>query len=236
DLIVRTATLTTTHPFDRSKVALTYLIPIPYALFVRELLGPGWKKTISIWVWAQIAFALLALPMAGIGGQLYWTDLLNGYMVIGGTALTVLHLVLQKTQETAARGLKWPLIVFAALVILTNGGFTIAGQNIEPVGFLVLLSGLGFTAARRAIRREQKLNEVEQELATSRRIQSSILPRDWPRVPALQIAVRYEPMTAVAGDFYDCLRTGENSVTILVADVSGHGVPAALVASMLKIC
>jgi serine phosphatase RsbU (regulator of sigma subunit) len=43
-------------------------------------------------------------------------------------------------------------------------------------------------------------------------------------------------MTAVAGDFYDFLKTGEDSLTILVADVSGHGVPAALVASMLKIC
>jgi len=43
-------------------------------------------------------------------------------------------------------------------------------------------------------------------------------------------------MTAVAGDFFDFLKTGENSLTILVADVSGHGVPAALVASMLKVC
>ena len=42
-------------------------------------------------------------------------------------------------------------------------------------------------------------------------------------------------MTAVAGDFFDFLKTSETSLTILVADVSGHGVPAALVASMLKV-
>jgi len=43
-------------------------------------------------------------------------------------------------------------------------------------------------------------------------------------------------MTSVAGDFYDFLATADHLLTILVADVSGHGVPAALVASMLKVC
>jgi phosphoserine phosphatase RsbU/P len=42
-------------------------------------------------------------------------------------------------------------------------------------------------------------------------------------------------MTSVAGDFYDFL-VSDHLLTILVADVSGHGVPAALVACMLKVC
>jgi serine phosphatase RsbU (regulator of sigma subunit) len=42
-------------------------------------------------------------------------------------------------------------------------------------------------------------------------------------------------MTAVAGDFYDFLRVDDWRLGILVADVSGHGVPAALIASMVKI-
>ena len=41
-------------------------------------------------------------------------------------------------------------------------------------------------------------------------------------------------MTAVAGDFYEFLSTGGPSAGLLVADVSGHGVPAALIASMVK--
>jgi serine phosphatase RsbU (regulator of sigma subunit) len=49
------------------------------------------------------------------------------------------------------------------------------------------------------------------------------------------MAVRYVPMTAVAGDLYDFANLGPSGVGMLVADVSGHGVPAALVASMVKL-
>ena len=42
-------------------------------------------------------------------------------------------------------------------------------------------------------------------------------------------------MTAVAGDFYEFVPVDENRVGVLVADVSGHGVPAALIASMIKV-
>jgi serine phosphatase RsbU (regulator of sigma subunit) len=56
-----------------------------------------------------------------------------------------------------------------------------------------------------------------------------------PKVAGLDIAARYIPMTAVAGDFYDCIEVDEKRLGILVADVSGHGMPAALISSMLKI-
>ena len=51
----------------------------------------------------------------------------------------------------------------------------------------------------------------------------------------LRIAAVYEPMTAVAGDFYEYLPVDDDRAGFLVADVSGHGMPAALIASMLKI-
>jgi sigma-B regulation protein RsbU (phosphoserine phosphatase) len=47
--------------------------------------------------------------------------------------------------------------------------------------------------------------------------------------------VRYVPLAAVAGDFYDVAVLADGGVVVLVADVSGHGVPAALIASMVKV-
>ena len=81
----------------------------------------------------------------------------------------------------------------------------------------------------------QQLLAIQKELETARDIQHSILPHEVPKMAGLDIAARYVPMTAVAGDFYDFIVVDERHIGILVADVSGHGMPAALIASMLKI-
>ncbi len=218
-------------------LCLTYVISIPFGLFARELLGSGWKKSISAWVWIAVLFALVAIPATLFGPRSHWIDPANGILVMAGTLLILLHIVFRRERpDSFSKGLKWPLIVFGLLVLLRNQGIQPGGIDIEPIGFLVLLGGLGFTASRHAVARERKLTEVEQELTTARRIQSSILPDSSPDFPGLRLATRYQPMTSVAGDFFGFLKTGEKSLTILVADVSGHGIPAALVASMLKVC
>ena len=79
------------------------------------------------------------------------------------------------------------------------------------------------------------MRTIQKELETARQIQLSILPSETPKIEGLDIAARYVPMTSVAGDFYDFIVVDEKHVGILVADVSGHGMPAALIASMLKI-
>jgi phosphoserine phosphatase RsbU/P len=81
----------------------------------------------------------------------------------------------------------------------------------------------------------QQLLTIQKELETARQIQLSILPSTIPKIDGLDIAARYIPMTSVAGDFYDFIVVDEKHIGILVADVSGHGMPAALIASMLKI-
>jgi phosphoserine phosphatase RsbU/P len=81
----------------------------------------------------------------------------------------------------------------------------------------------------------QQLLAIQKELETARQIQLSILPSAIPKIESLDIAARYIPMTSVAGDFYDFIIVDKKHIGILVADVSGHGMPAALIASMLKI-
>ena len=81
----------------------------------------------------------------------------------------------------------------------------------------------------------RQLRAIQDELETARLIQLSILPRQLPRIEGLDLAARYIPMTSVAGDFYDFIVVDEKRLGILVADVSGHGMPAALISSMLKI-
>lgn len=76
---------------------------------------------------------------------------------------------------------------------------------------------------------------VNHELEMARHIQLSILPSHPPTVPGLEIAARYLPMTTIAGDYYDYIPIDDKRLGILVADVSGHGAPSALITSMIKI-
>jgi sigma-B regulation protein RsbU (phosphoserine phosphatase) len=71
-------------------------------------------------------------------------------------------------------------------------------------------------------------------LELARRIQLSLLAGEFPASTRFRVAARYVPMTSVAGDLYDYLIADDLHAGLLIADVSGHGVPAALIASMVK--
>jgi len=71
--------------------------------------------------------------------------------------------------------------------------------------------------------------KLEHELEIARVIQESMLPKQIPDVPGWQITARWQPARAVSGDFYDFLPYPDGRLGMLIADVTGKGVPAALV-------
>jgi sigma-B regulation protein RsbU (phosphoserine phosphatase) len=103
------------------------------------------------------------------------------------------------------------------------------------LGFAALLFSFGYAALQAVLANERRLLSIEHELAVARRLQLSILPDAIPELGSVRIAAAYEPMTAVAGDFYEFIPVDRHHAGFLVADVSGHGVPAALIASMIKV-
>lgn len=77
--------------------------------------------------------------------------------------------------------------------------------------------------------------QIQKQLDMASVIQRSILPGkidDWNE---LKFAVRYIAMEKIGGDFYDVYQLKDNKIGIIIADVSGHGIPAALVTTMAKI-
>jgi Stage II sporulation protein E (SpoIIE) len=128
-------------------------------------------------------------------------------------------------------------IAFSAQAVYTN----VLGALGHPssamwgtAGFAALLCAFGYVSVQAVFADERRLVSIDNELAVAREIQTSILPSGSPEMKSLRIAAAYRPMTAVAGDFYDFIDVDENRVGVLVADVSGHGVPAALIAAMIK--
>jgi sigma-B regulation protein RsbU (phosphoserine phosphatase) len=105
----------------------------------------------------------------------------------------------------------------------------------DSLAFAVFLFSIGYVAVRMIFANERRLQSIENELAIAREIQTSIIPSSSPELSNLRIAAAYRPMTYVAGDFYDFILIDQNRAGFLVADVSGHGVPAALIAAMIKV-
>jgi len=105
----------------------------------------------------------------------------------------------------------------------------------DHLGFLVLLVAFGYSGLKMVLVNEHRLLEIQAELEVARQIQESILPTEVPKVRDLRVAATYRPMASVAGDFYEFLAVDGAHAGFFVADVCGHGVPAALIASMLKV-
>ena len=80
------------------------------------------------------------------------------------------------------------------------------------------------------IKTQQEL--LIEELDQARTTQLSLLPLSLPDIPNAQVAAKYVPMEEVGGDFYDVFELEPNVFGLLVADVTGHGVSAALLSFM----
>ncbi len=87
-----------------------------------------------------------------------------------------------------------------------------------------------------------KNQALEEDLGMARELQNALLPQQFPRFPrgapeadsAIHFHHFYRPSTAVSGDFFDVFEVEENVAGLFICDVMGHGVRAALVASILR--
>jgi len=129
-------------------------------------------------------------------------------------------------------------ILFAVQALYANLAIIVDWHQpalFSSYGFAILLLTFAYTAMTMITASEGRLLSIDKELEIARQLQTSILPTRPPELPGLLISAAYEPMTAVAGDFYDFLPFGDHLIGFIVADVCGHGVPAALIASMIKV-
>lgn len=83
---------------------------------------------------------------------------------------------------------------------------------------------------KNVIERERMAKEIE----VASQIQKTLLPHELPQIPGLELDTFYRAASMVGGDLYDIFQIGEHRYCLVVADVSGKGVPASLVMSMLR--
>ncbi len=75
---------------------------------------------------------------------------------------------------------------------------------------------------------------IEKEIIMAKKIQNSLLPDEIPNIDGVKISFRFQPMMGVGGDLLDFDFRKDNILYLFICDVSGHGVSAALLATMVK--
>lgn len=206
--------------------------------FAWAYLGRGWRSSLRFLAWLSLAFSLIASLVLLINPDRGLLLPVFNVMVLAGAVVVVANL--RQPGPGRQADLRSLVIGFGASLIffvLENlRALNLVGVpfDVEWIGVLILYLTLGRLIAVRMFSNERRLEAIRQELATARRIQNSLLPEQPPLIKGLAMAARYLPMNEVAGDFYDFFQVDSFRQGILVADVSGHGVPAALIASMVK--
>jgi len=114
-----------------------------------------------------------------------------------------------------------------------RSGDGLASEDVE------LLSSLAYMAAT-AIQKDNLYKEslekqaIERELSIAHDIQMRLLPAQSPRIKGYEISSRCVPARSVGGDLYDFIPLGEDHLGVIIGDVAGHGVAAALLMAITK--
>lgn len=226
-----------TYPYFHT--FLTYMVPIPLSAFLFNVFGRGLYNSIIWFFRSTIIYAIAAVAYDLLRTEPSSGASINPIVVVIWCLVGMVNLVFIKGQHQHELRVLRSVFFFVFLCVandnLVNLKLLPWNMRLEHVDILVLCLGLGYVAVRHFFATEKQLLTIEQELTIARQIQRSNLPGNYPIIAPFTIAARYIPMTAVAGDFYDFQTRSKTGVGILIADVSGHGVGAALISSMLKI-
>lgn len=225
--------------WNKTGTTIGYLSGISAFWFFRCFLGAGRRSTITWAAGAYSALACLAVPLTIMYGHPALIPEISNIMVITCITIIIANICRPEMRRIITfRSLLAGMIASGTCIVLDNLrglGVLLLPFSVEWLGIIIIYMTIGLLTAHRIFKREQHLVAIRQELKTAREIQASILPRETPSDPGLAIASRYIPMAEVAGDFYDFVTIDETRHGVLVADVSGHGMSAALIASMIKV-
>lgn len=121
------------------------------------------------------------------------------------------------------------------LAILLLGGFEDDDEKAHHTEFYFVqtLANIMMVAIenKRLVRKEIRREAFRKELEIARHVQSLLFPKELPENEVMSMHASYIPHYSVGGDYYDVMRLSEDEILMCIADVSGKGVPAAILMS-----
>jgi hypothetical protein len=178
-----------------------------------------------------------------------------------GTIFTVLPLVLVAIALMRRRRLdhaRWLVSIFACLQALlglltsavvntrhltqwtladriTQPFFTVNGNaiNAEMLSSIFLLAAIVYAVYRYSVERSRRQIALEHEFTSAREVQQVLIPETVPTIPGFAVTSAYRPAQEVGGDFFQIIPLENESTLIVLGDVSGKGLKAAMSVSLI---
>jgi hypothetical protein len=144
--------------------------------------------------------------------------------------LTEMISVVRIASEQGRRFTHWTISDKIAAPLFTVNGNSITTTNIAQV---LLLVSIVYAVYRYLAEERRRQNAIEQEFRNARELQQVLVPETLPSLPGFSVTSAYRPAQEVGGDFFQIIPLEGGSTLVLLGDVSGKGLKAAMAVSMI---
>lgn len=141
--------------------------------------------------------------------------------------------VVQAASDWGGAGARWTH--WRAADLVTRPLFTVAGNVFTP-GILadtLLLAAMVYAAWRYERERSARQTRLDEEFRNAQELQHVLVPEKVPQVPGYALTSAYRPAQEVGGDFFQVIPGGRDGAIVVVGDVSGKGLKAAMTVSLI---
>jgi phosphoserine phosphatase RsbU/P len=168
----------------------------------------------------------LVVVFAAFGKRL---DIARWTLAIAALLSTLLT-ALQDMTGLGKRWTHWTLGERLHGQLFTLGGYPV---NLQLLVNTFLLISILYAAWHYLVEYKQRQSALEQEMRNARAVQQVLIPDEIASVPGFKVESVYKSAGEVGGDFFQILPTTDNGVLLVIGDVSGKGMPAAMTVSLL---
>ena len=222
---------------EHLSLSLTTLFFLLFLIYFLPTKLPIWAKRyhqVLIFSLIGISFLLLISPFLYLEGiAIIWHYIT--LLILPYLGIHLFFAIRNKTPYAIPFIIGFTPFLITVLIDLLQALLFHTGEGLSTYGFIGMVFFMMGILAYKTLKTEKKLSYIEKELSYARILQDFLLPSPQKKFSSFQIDGYTFASFQLSGDFYEYFFPSRNQVGILVADVSGHGISAAILSSMLKL-
>ena len=185
-----------------------------------------WTDAVLTTVWTLSELYVFVLVYQGLKRKLDLSRQLVAIMAF----LVYLHDIVQVTSAQGSRFTHWTLYERMLTPLFNIAG---AGITVRDILESFLLISLVYALMRYALEQRRHTETIEMELKSAQEVQQVLIPEALPDVAGYAIQSVYQPAREVGGDFFQIIPLEDDSTLVILGDVSGKGLKAAMAVALI---